>query len=81
MVNQHDRVEAALSSVDYVTFLMKTHHCEIELVKPDVLVKGGDYVPATIVGNDFVAARGGKTVIINLVDGKSTTNIVNRMQA
>ena len=50
-------------------------------MKPDVLVKGGDYVPATIVGNDFVAARGGKTVIINLVDGKSTTNIVNRMQA
>ncbi len=84
VVNQHDRAEvlAALSSVDYVTFFDEDTPLRlIELVKPDVLVKGGDYVPATIVGNDFVAARGGKTVIINLVDGKSTTNIVNRMQA
>lgn len=52
----------------------------IEIIKPDVLVKGGDYTPETVVGNDFVRSYGGNVVIVPTVKGFSTTAIINRMQ-
>lgn len=52
----------------------------IKIVKPDILVKGGDYTPETVVGNDFVNAYGGKTVIIPTVEGFSTTGIIERLK-
>jgi D-beta-D-heptose 7-phosphate kinase/D-beta-D-heptose 1-phosphate adenosyltransferase len=45
---------------------------------PDVLVKGGDYTRDTIVGADEVEAHGGTVCTIPLVDGRSTTAIINR---
>jgi rfaE bifunctional protein nucleotidyltransferase chain/domain len=52
----------------------------IQAIKPDIIVKGGDYVPETVVGNDFVKSYGGEVVIIPTVEGFSTTNIINKMK-
>jgi rfaE bifunctional protein nucleotidyltransferase chain/domain len=49
----------------------------IDFVKPDVLVKGGDYTEETIVGADIVKANGGEVVIIPLTEGYSTSSILN----
>jgi D-glycero-beta-D-manno-heptose 1-phosphate adenylyltransferase len=49
----------------------------IKLVRPDVLVKGGDYTEDTIVGADIVRAHGGEVVTIPLVEGYSTSGILN----
>lgn len=48
----------------------------IEFVKPDVLVKGGDYTEETIVGAEFVKANGGEVVVVPLVEGYSTSSIL-----
>ncbi len=76
---QEDRaaVVDALSSVNYVTFFDDDTPLElIRAVQPDVLVKGGDYEIANIVGADIVQARGGTVCTIPFVDGKSTSNII-----
>ena len=56
----------------------------IQSITPDVLVKGGDYKPETIVGADYVVQRGGKVEIIPLLAGYSTStveeNILKRAQ-
>lgn len=51
----------------------------IKLVQPDILVKGGDYKPEEIVGYDLVKSKGGEIVTIELVDGHSTTSIIQKM--
>ena len=52
----------------------------IKTVQPDVLVKGSDYKPEDIVGYDIVTAKGGKVVTVDLVEGFSTTGIINKMK-
>ena len=51
----------------------------IELIEPDVLVKGGDWNKEDIVGGDFVEGNGGKVEVIETTDGYSTTSIINRL--
>jgi D-beta-D-heptose 7-phosphate kinase/D-beta-D-heptose 1-phosphate adenosyltransferase len=51
----------------------------IEALEPDVLVKGADYTVDQVVGAQSVMARGGRVVLVELVAGQSTTNIVERM--
>jgi len=71
-------VLASLRFVDAVILFDEDTPKElIEFVEPDVLVKGGDYTEETIVGADFVKARGGEVVTIPLVEGYSTTEILN----
>jgi D-beta-D-heptose 7-phosphate kinase/D-beta-D-heptose 1-phosphate adenosyltransferase len=53
----------------------------IELVKPDVLVKGGDYTIDEIVGAKEVIASGGRVVINPIVAGFSTTGIIDKIRA
>jgi len=66
-----------LKAVDMVTlFDEDTPARLIATLLPDILVKGGDYTPETVVGRDIVEANGGKVVIIPLVEGVSTTNVV-----
>jgi D-beta-D-heptose 7-phosphate kinase/D-beta-D-heptose 1-phosphate adenosyltransferase len=68
---------AALESVDYVTmFEEPTPARLIRQVSPDVLVKGVDWRDKGVVGREFVEARGGKVVLAPLVEGKSTTRLV-----
>lgn len=79
-----DRLEviAALESVDYVTwFDDDTPLALIRTLNPDVLVKGGDWKPAQIVGSDHVLARGGKVRSLPYVEGRSTTRIIERARA
>ena len=51
----------------------------IETIKPDVLVKGGDYTPETVVGRELVEARGGRVAICPRLEGLSTTNLVQKI--
>ena len=51
----------------------------IELIEPDVLVKGGDWNKEDIVGGDFVEGNGGKVEVIETTDGYSTTSIIERL--
>lgn len=79
---EDDRAEllAALECVGAVTvFEEDTPHELIDHLRPDVLVKGGDYTPEQVVGRDLVEARGGRLVLIPLVQGRSTTGLVNRL--
>lgn len=79
---QQDRAEilAALAAVDFVTFFSEeTPDKLIRLLKPDVLVKGGDYSPATIVGAETVKQNGGRVVVVPLVAGKGTTRILEKI--
>jgi rfaE bifunctional protein nucleotidyltransferase chain/domain len=73
-------VMAALHFVDAITFFDEDTPYElIKMVKPDVLVKGGDYTEETIVGADIVKNHGGRIVTIDIVPGFSTTAIINKL--
>jgi len=77
---QEDRAYllSALEVIDcVVVFEEETPLRLIEEVCPNVLVKGGDYLKEDIVGHDFVVKNGGKVEVVKLLEGKSTTNIVN----
>jgi D-beta-D-heptose 7-phosphate kinase/D-beta-D-heptose 1-phosphate adenosyltransferase len=74
-------VLAALECVDAVVgFGTDTPLEIITALRPDVLVKGGDYSPDTIVGASFVRAQGGEVVVIPLTPGQSTTRTVNQLR-
>lgn len=71
---------ASFSFVDYVVeFSDDTPKKLIQKIKPDFLVKGGDYNKKDIVGNDIVSSYGGETIIIPLIDGLSSTNTINKL--
>ncbi len=79
--NENDRAEilAALGAVDYVViFGEDTPENLIKEVRPDILVKGGDWKPETIAGGPFVMSYGGKVLSLQFVDGKSTTKIIEK---
>ncbi|MCB2210687.1 D-glycero-beta-D-manno-heptose 1-phosphate adenylyltransferase [bacterium] len=71
------RVMGALKAVDRVTLFEQDTPFElIETLRPDVLVKGGDWKPEDVVGKDVVEAHGGRVEIVPLVAGRSTTNVI-----
>jgi rfaE bifunctional protein nucleotidyltransferase chain/domain len=75
------RIMASLLFVDAVVlFSEDTPYELIKLVQPDILVKGDDYTPDTIVGADIVKAKGGEVKTVSLVKGYSTTNIVAKIK-
>lgn len=83
-------VLAALGFVDMVVFFSEnTPYDVIEFLQPDVLVKGADYDPNEtdpsskkyIVGSDIVKKNGGEVIAIQLVDGYSTTSIIEKSKA
>ena len=75
-------VLSALRSIDYVVvFGEDTPENIIRTIRPDVLVKGGDYKIENIVGADFVKSEGGEVVTIDFVDGKSTTRIIEKTKS
>lgn len=76
------RVMAALAAVDAVVLFEEDTPLElIRALRPDVLVKGGDYTIETVVGHEDVMAAGGRVEIVPTVEGFSTTNIVNKLVA
>lgn len=71
---------AALEMVDYVTCFDEPDPYEvIRELKPDVLVKGGDWPKDSIVGANIVEGQGGKVAVIPYLEGHSTTEIIERM--
>lgn len=82
IMSQRDRARllAALASVDYVTvFNESTPLGLIRLVQPDILVKGTDWSAGQIVGGAVVRQRGGRVVRLPLVNGYSTTELLDRI--
>ena len=83
LVPEAERAEvlASLRSVDYVTlFDEETPLRLIEFLRPDIIVKGGDWDEKNVVGRDSVGKWGGRVAIIPEVKGASTTGIVDRIR-
>jgi D-beta-D-heptose 7-phosphate kinase/D-beta-D-heptose 1-phosphate adenosyltransferase len=84
-VNTQDdraRVLGAIDGVDaIVIFEEQTPIKLIEAIRPDVLVKGSDYTKDRVVGGALVESYGGRVELVPLVEGKSTTGILNRAGA
>ena len=75
-------VLSKLEAVDWVTsFDDDTPENLLEVIKPDVLVKGGDYTVDQVVGADIVKAYDGEVHVLTEVDNCSTTNIVKKIQS
>ena len=82
--NELDRakVVGALKSVDYVVlFGEQTAETVSAEVKPDIYVKGGDYTLDTLPEAKIVQSYGGKVAFIDMVEGRSTTNIINKIKS
>ena len=72
---------ASLSFVDAVVlFNEHTPMQLIKLIKPNTLVKGGDYIIKDIIGSDFVISNGGNVKIIPFLKGYSTSRIINSIK-
>ena len=75
-------VLAALAAVDCVTVFDQDTPLElVQLLTPDVIVKGGDYDPSTVVGAAETRARGGEVIIIPLTPGHSTTATIAKLRS
>jgi len=84
IIPEEERAEmlAALRVVDVVVlFAEPTPRETVLALRPDVLAKGGDYTPETIVGRDEVESWGGRVVVIPLVEGRSTRGLVAEIQS
>jgi rfaE bifunctional protein nucleotidyltransferase chain/domain len=83
LVPENERAEllAALEFVDFVTIFPELTPLElINYLKPDVLIKGGDWPEEKVIGRDEVKKWGGRVAIIPEVKGKSTTDIVEKIK-
>lgn len=81
--NERERAEmlSAISAVDEVViFDEQTPERLIKELKPDVLVKGGDWKPEEIIGSDFVLANGGKVLSLPFLDGYSSSALVDKIR-
>ena len=76
--NLSDRI-TFLSNLDFIDFIIPFEEDTpleiIKLIKPDILVKGGDYLIENIIGREYA----NETIILPFVDGKSSTNIINKI--
>ena len=82
LIGEEERAHilAALDCIDYVVVFEEDTPLElITALKPDILAKGGDYTADGVVGKDVVEAYGGRVELVTFVDGKSTTNIIERI--
>jgi D-beta-D-heptose 7-phosphate kinase/D-beta-D-heptose 1-phosphate adenosyltransferase len=74
-------VLAALEAVDCVVLFEQDTPLElVRVLRPDVIVKGGDYSEETIVGAKEVKSWGGDVVVIPLTPGQSTTSIIEKLK-
>jgi len=76
------RVLSALSCVDYVTiFNAPTPFRLIKDIRPDILVKGGDWKVGNIVGSDFVRSYGGSVKSLSYIKGFSTRSLISKIKS
>lgn len=84
IVPQEERavVIAGLGCVDYVCIFDESTPCNmLELIKPDVFVKGGDYSSKQIPEEDVMIKYGGKVEYVSLIENCSSTNIINKIMS
>jgi D-beta-D-heptose 7-phosphate kinase/D-beta-D-heptose 1-phosphate adenosyltransferase len=84
ILSETDRIEliAAMEMVDYVVMFTEPDPLHvISVLRPDILVKGGDWSPERIIGADVVEAEGGKVAVIPYVKGFSTTEIIDKVRS
>jgi D-beta-D-heptose 7-phosphate kinase/D-beta-D-heptose 1-phosphate adenosyltransferase len=82
IVPEAERAEvvASLDSVDYVTVFDELTPLElIEYLRPDIIVKGGDWAEKDIVGAEAVRKWGGRVAVMPEIEGASTTNIIDKV--
>ncbi|MFH0918707.1 MAG: D-glycero-beta-D-manno-heptose 1-phosphate adenylyltransferase [Candidatus Omnitrophota bacterium] len=82
VIAQSDRLKtvAALASVDFVVLFNADNPLRlIKTLKPDVLIKGADWSKQRIIGADFVSSYGGKVLTVNLVKGRSTSALIEKI--
>lgn len=82
--NQHDRAAllAAMECVDYVTVFDKPDPMDLIMaLRPNVLVKGADWAEKGVVGREFVESYGGRVMLAPVVEGRSTTRVIERINA
>jgi len=71
---------AALDCVDFVVIFDEDTPLKlIEAIRPDVLVKGGDYTREGVVGHELVESYGGRVELVQFVDGRSTSGIIEQI--
>ncbi len=83
IVPEEERAEiiSAFASVDYVVIFPEETSAEIiGVLKPDILVKGGDYRKEEIVGREIVEAGGGEVIPVSLVKGHSTKGLLEKIR-
>lgn len=81
--NQQDRADvlSSLEAIDFITLFDDPSVLDlVEKIRPDVLVKGGDYDKQGVVGWEFVESYGGRVVVAPLVKGKSSTATIEKMK-
>ncbi len=82
LIGEEERAHilSALDCIDHVCLFDEDTPLElITALKPQILVKGGDYTPEGVVGKELVESWGGHVELIPFVDGKSTTNIIEKV--
>ena len=80
---QEDRAEVlcALACVDYVVMFDEKSPVDLlDLIKPDIYTKGGDYTLETLPEADVILKNNGKVEFIDFVEGKSTTKIIDKIK-
>jgi rfaE bifunctional protein nucleotidyltransferase chain/domain len=83
LMSEEERAEilAALEFIDFVTIFQELTPLElINYLKPDILIKGGDWPEEKVIGREEIKKWGGRVAIIPEVEGKSTTNIVEKIK-
>ena len=80
-VEERAEMLLALECVDYTTFFEEDDPYNIiKILKPDVLVKGGDWAIDKMIGGDLVQSWGGQVLNIPVVEGRSTTNLIQMVR-
>jgi D-beta-D-heptose 7-phosphate kinase/D-beta-D-heptose 1-phosphate adenosyltransferase len=82
--NEQDRatVMAGLGCINYIVLFEEDTPLQlIDAIRPDVIVKGGDYRPEQVVGADIVEKHGGRVVIVPLLEGRSTTRMIEKSKS
>jgi D-beta-D-heptose 7-phosphate kinase/D-beta-D-heptose 1-phosphate adenosyltransferase len=82
IINEQDRISVLeeLESIDYlILFDDDTPIPLLKTIRPDVLVKGADYTKEQVVGWDLVEAYGGRIALAPLVNGRSTSSVIQRI--
>lgn len=83
-INSQEKRKKMLESIKYIdkveVFEELNPLCLMKKVRPDIVIKGGDYTRKTVVGHEFVESYGGQVVIISTLEGNSTTKIIETIK-